>query len=100
MAIFLGPFSGHDFGQLRVRPNCRASPLFAKNCGQKMVTVLGTAGGRLLFEPRIWARQVVTDPGPSFGPRFRGRFLGSVLWAELWSPSGVDPLVSLRPLPA
>ena len=23
-----------------------------------------------------------------------------VLWAELWSPSGVDPLVGLRPLPA
>ena len=28
-----------------------------------------------------------------------GRFLASGLWAELWSPTGVDPLVSLRPLP-
>ena len=67
MVIFLGPFSGHDFGQQGVRPNCRASPLLAKNCDQKMVTVLGTAGGRLDFEPRIRARKVVTDPGGSFG---------------------------------
>ena len=100
MAIFLGPFSGHDFGQVWVRPNCRASPLLAKNCDQKVVTVLGTAGGRLHFEPRIRARQVVTDPGPTFGLGFGGRFLASGLWAELWSPCGVDPLVSLRPLPA
>ena len=56
MAFFLGPFSGRDFGQVRVRPNCRASPLFAKNCDQKMVAVLGIAGGRLHFEPRIRAQ--------------------------------------------
>ena len=98
MAFYLGPFSGHDFGQARVRPNCRASPLFAKNCGQKVVSVLGTAGGRLHFESRIRARQVLTDPGLTFGFGLGFRFMASGLLPEVWSPSGVALLLSLRPL--
>ena len=42
---------------------------------------------------------MVTDPGPSFGFGLGVGFWRLVLWAELWSPSGVDPLVRLRPLP-
>ena len=42
---------------------------------------------------------MVTDPRPSFGLGLGVGFSFFGLWAELWSPSGVDPLVSLRPLP-
>ena len=74
MADFLGPFSGHHFLQERVRPNCWASPLLDRNEAQKMVSVLGTAFGRLLSEPQIWGRQVVTDFGLSFGFGLGHRF--------------------------
>ena len=82
MAIFWGPFSGHQFWQEGVRPNCLASPLLAKNCGQKMATVLGTAFGRPYSEPRNRGRQVVTDCGPFFG-----LVLGVVFWSLVLCPS-------------
>ena len=67
MAIFWGPFSGHQFWQEGVRPNCLASPLLAKICGQKMATVLGTAFGRPCSGPRIRGRELVSDCGSFFG---------------------------------
>ena len=67
MAIFWGPFSGHQFWQEGVRPNCLASPLLAKICGQKMATLLGTPLGRPRSDPRNWGRMVVAVCGPLFG---------------------------------
>lgn len=67
MAIFWGPFSGHQFWQEGVRPNCLASPLLAKICGQKMATVLGTAFGRPCSGPRLRGRELVSDCGSFFG---------------------------------
>ena len=64
---FLAAVFGHRFWQGGVRPNCLASPLLAKICGQKMATVLGSAVGRPYSEPHNWGRQVVTDCGPNFG---------------------------------
>ena len=66
MAIFWGPFSGHQFWQEGVRPNCLASPLLAKICGQKMATVLGTAFGRPCSGPRLRGRKLVSDCGSFF----------------------------------
>ena len=88
MVMFLGPFSGHDFGHVWVRPNRRASPMLAKNCDQKVGSVLGTAGGRLHFETRIRARQVVTDPGPTFGLG-----LGVGFWLLVGGPNCGHPVV-------
>ena len=95
MAIFWGPFSGHQFWQEGVRPNCLASPLLAKICGQKMATVLGSAFGRPYSEPQNRGRQVVTDCGPFFGLLCVSC---SGLWfvSELWSTIGFESLLRRR----
>ena len=67
IVIFWGPFSGHQFWQEGVRPNCLASPLLAKIGGQKMATVLGTACGRPCSGPRLRGRELVSDCGSFFG---------------------------------
>ena len=50
-----------------MKPDNWASPRLDQNRDQKMVSVLGPAGGRLHFEPRIRARVLASDPGSTFG---------------------------------
>ena len=91
--LFLeGPFSGHRFWQEGVRPNCLASPLLAKICGQKMATVLGTAFGRPCSGPRLRGRELVSDCG-SFLDSLWVLFSAPSFVSDLWSAIGFETLL-------
>ena len=96
--IFFGAVFWSRFWASRVRPNCLASPLWPKIVTRKW---------SLFWGPQVGGCILNLESGPAFWSQILVLLLGSVwglvasfdLWAEMWSPSGVDPLVSLRPLP-